>query len=119
MGPKANHQAKSSQLDLFDAAEAKKRRDWGREKVIQRQNEEWRDAVISMIARLPAGWIGLAEDIREAVNDATPMRPSHSNAWGSIITKAARMGLLVETGVWRTSRSVRSHGSRYPEYRRP
>lgn len=67
------------------------------------------------IDRLPAGeWTG--EEVREYLTRLY-VAPHHPNAWGALIAKAVRDGLLVTTGERRAMRGPRSHGRRTDVYR--
>jgi hypothetical protein len=86
--------------------------------VVAANSGSWFDTALAFIERLPPGWTGLGEDIRDAV-ERSEVGPAHSkNAWGSLIGFAKRRGLIELTGVRRPMRAVKSHARTTDEYRR-
>lgn len=70
---------------------------------------------LTAIARLPAGeWTG--EDVRDYLTGLGVV-PHHPNAWGALVSKAVRDGLLVPTGERRAMRGPKSHARRTDVYR--
>jgi hypothetical protein len=78
--------------DLFDWQASRAARDAGMERVMDR-GLEFKDQFARAIERLPRGWIGTCEIIRQ---DWTGISPHHPNAWGACWNAAKKRGLLVE-----------------------
>ena len=109
------------QPDLFDQRISGIRRDIGRSQVVSKSpNKEWLARVVDYVNHLPPGWTGLSEEIRRVYLLKYPDdRPTHPNAWGSVSTLSVKRGLLVRTGNWIKSSSVKSNARLQPEYRKP
>lgn len=67
------------------------------------------------IRRLPSGWTGTCEDIREIWPHA---KPRHHNAWGACWNAAKRRGELVELELRVNMRFVKSHARMTSMYRK-
>lgn len=70
---------------------------------------------LAAIGRLPAGEY-TGEDVRDRLTGLGVV-PHHPNAWGALVSKAVRDGLLVPTGERRAMRGPRSHARRTDVYR--
>lgn len=99
---------------LFEST-AEFARDRGRE-IVHEHNEDFCDLVIRLIPnmRLPDTFIG--EDVRLMAEAMTGRTAKHPNAWGAIITRAVKSGLIVETGGLRKMKTRKSHARRSPVY---
>lgn len=87
------------------------RRDDGIELV---KREEWqRRAREFILKRIPLGWEGLFEEIRQQITQARGYYPPHHhNAWGALAMHCIRQGWLEQTGVYDTTKSARTHAHR-------
>ncbi|HEX8814324.1 MAG TPA: hypothetical protein VF753_02385 [Terriglobales bacterium] len=85
---------------------------------IARNNPEWFRGAILEIHKLPHGWRGLPEQIRPAIEQAVGA-PNHPNAYGMLINRAVKRGLLRRTGRRRPMELDTSHGRWTDEYLRP
>ena len=106
------------QPDIFDAKRSEERRDISLKRVGYDSDFmlEGIRAIKAMRICMPPNGEVMGEDIRELLAEQN-IAPHHPNAWGSLIRSAVKQGLLVETGEWRKSRSVRSNARRMPVYR--
>ena len=105
--------AMNDQLDLLDDAASIKERDIALAVVVQNSGDDWMDFAMRAIVRLPIGWTGLGEDVREHVINAVG-GPHHPNAWGALIMSALRQQLLFKTGQWKKMRAKKSHARMSP-----
>jgi hypothetical protein len=71
----------------------------------------------AIVAHLPDGWRGTAEDCRVALLRAGVEPPHHHNAWGALIKSCIPL-ILRPTGEWRNMRTEKSHARSTPVYRR-
>lgn len=85
---------------------------------VEANSGSWHPAALQVIASLPAGWIGIGEDIRAAVVASDVGEPHSRYAWGALINAALRKGLLELTGRRLPMRAVKSHARKSDEYRR-
>lgn len=99
-----------SEPDLFSAAGA---RDAALEQVADNAGPIFMARAQAAIAKLYGEWTG--EDIRLALLRAGII-PHHHNAWGAVISKAVKRGMLVPTGRWVGMKTTRSHARRTPVY---
>ena len=102
----------------FDLSAAEKARDAGMI-IVAANSGSWFDAALASVAKLPVGWTGLGEDIRDFIqrSEVGPP-PTKPNVWGSLIREAKRRKLIERTGVWRPMRADGSHARETPEYKR-
>lgn len=56
------------------------------------------------------------EFVRLALKRSVRTKPTHMNAWGSLIGNYVQRGILIDTGKTRAMRDPRSHGRRTPVY---
>lgn len=103
----------NKQEDLFGG---RLDRDMGIDKVLNR-NPDWEQRGMDFIIKLPRGWTGTGQKIRIL---ATPVigEPTHPNAWGALISRAKRLGILVPTGKQEQAKIRASHGRKNDIYRR-
>lgn len=76
-------------------------------------NVDWRDKAFAGVRSLPVHWTGTGEDIRIDVVKDQPKTP---HAWGGLINRAIKAGILRKTGEYRPMTAVRSHGRQTPVY---
>jgi hypothetical protein len=118
----ARPRAAGTPLPLFDAAASRAARDDGIAQVgagrSPRGRSAWLDSAMSVVARLPSGWVGIGEDIRRIVLNSPAGPPHHPNAWGALIRCAATEGYLVQTGDQKPMTAVRSHARQSLQWRR-
>jgi hypothetical protein len=93
--------------EMFDEALGKALRDDGMEKVI-RGNPAFADEFFQYVVRLPRGWIGKTEDIRD-VWTGTHAKPQ---AWGACWSGFVKCGLLVRLPDEVHMENPKSHGRR-------
>ncbi len=93
--------------DLFSAAAARAARDEGIAETIA-ANESWHDQAIKILASIPHGWVGIADDARPIVS-ARIGEPKNCNSWGALFMAAIRRGLFRQTGEWIKTTRVKSH----------
>jgi hypothetical protein len=106
-------------LDFLASAQA---RDAGIEQVTE-NNSDWMALALlqlEQLARMPNGWANTehgvtGEDLRRMLI-ARVGHPGHANAWGALINKAVRDGLLKATGAYRAMKEKRSHARKTPVY---
>ena len=111
----------ADQLDLFRGGGnsligATELRDQLTDQVLSNAGDDWRDKAIDCIRRHWTGKEGIAEDFRLTCAEYG-IYPHHSNAWGAITLTMKRRELLIETGEWRSPRSVKSHARPTKVYR--
>lgn len=85
--------------------------------VISNAPGDFGDNVIRYVTSLPRGALCTGESIRLACLELG-ITPHHHNAWGAVISRCIRAGLLTETGRFPRMRSRSSHARRNPEYHR-
>lgn len=78
-------------------------------------NEDWMDAGMAVIRRLRTGTRWTGEDLRLCLGPRIG-KPSHHNAWGALIMKARRSGLLIPTGRLLNMQTPKSHARATMEY---
>lgn len=83
-------------------------RDAGLDAVVEAAGTEFRDGVRGVVEKLPPGWTGTGEDIRELCSSRN-ISPHHHNAWGGVISGLIRKGFLQKTGDYTQMKSVKSH----------
>lgn len=76
--------------------------------------EDFQRIGMETIRALPIGWRGDAQDIRARV----AAEPHHFNAWGALVMRARRLGLLTPTGQLTAGRLASTHAHRNPVYER-
>ncbi len=103
--------------EQFDLFAGRIERDAGL-RSIAKNNREWFRGAILVIHRLPRGWCGLPESIRPQIEREVGA-PTHSNAYGMLISKAIRRGLLRRTGRRKPMELVSSKARMTDEYLRP
>jgi truncated hemoglobin YjbI len=100
--------------DLFDAVEARARRDTGLKRVGNNAHE-FMEAGLAAIARLPKGLEYTGERIR-ALLLHQGIVPHHHNAWGALITVALKGGYLHSTGRYEAMQAKKSHARKTQVY---
>ena len=90
-------------------------RDEGMERALE-DEEDWAQAVMELIIKLPFGWHGIAEDIRIMAHDAGIPRPHSHKCWGGLTSRAIKGGWLRPTGALKPMRLPDSHARKSPEY---
>lgn len=97
--------------------EAQHLADHGMNLALAHSPEDFADNVVQFVLRLPKGTLCTGESIRLACHEVG-ISPRHHNAWGAVISRCVRAGLLEETGRFPRMQSRSSHARRNPEYRR-
>lgn len=87
------------------------------DKVLSCAPEDFGDNVVRYVASIPLGTLCTGESIRLGCLEQG-IAPHHHNAWGAVINRCIRAGLLTETGRFLRMKSRSSHARRNPEYRR-
>lgn len=103
-------------LPLFDAAEARKRRDDGMKIVID-HNLPWAAQAMAMIEKLRDEFSDFTGEQMRIHIEAMIGQPGHPGAWGAIFVAAIKRGLIVPTGEWRPMQTPESHARKTPVYR--
>jgi hypothetical protein len=100
----------------------RKARDRGQSRV-SIKNPDWTVAAVTQARWLRAVALGkgdlgdfLGEDLRLVIG-AEIGQPTHPNAWGALIMRLAKEGLIEKTGAYRQMRSKGSHARATPAYR--
>lgn len=82
------------------------------------KQQNWYDAVLRLISHYPSGTLFTSDRLRvEAMENKLP-DPSHPNAWGSVITRAIKHGLVSKTGRYLPTGVPSSHGRIVAEWRK-
>lgn len=106
----------TTQFDLFAGMAL---RDKGMEQV-RVNSEEWQDVAFEYLRKLtPRHMDVTGEFIRVTIINAGCPYPHHCNAWGPLIKRAAKEGILRFTGHYRLARTKARHASVVRVYRRP
>lgn len=100
--------------DIFDPGGSRDGRDDGMGRV-EGNNPTFAYQFRHVILRLPLGWEGTCEDIREHWKG---VKPKHHNAWGSCWGSAVRAGLLVQLEAQTHMRALKSHARKTHFHRR-
>jgi len=100
--------------DLFDYAEALRRRDEAMVRVGVHSGD-FKYRYFHFVNNLPRGWVGTNEDIRKAWPYA---QPHHPNAWGSCWGGAVKRGILVELEDQVRMSAKKSHSRKTHLYRK-
>lgn len=100
------------QLDIFKPPTGKELRDDGIRRALQRADDthgEWKERAYDFLLEYLKGLEGefMAEEVRVASLETIPAPPSN-RAWGGIILKAARAGLIRQVG-FRSVKNPRAH----------
>lgn len=100
-------------MDLFEAAVERDRA------IAQVSSNAGRWIDIAM-AELPAALVGefTGEDVKHRLLNAGVPAPHHHNAWGALMMRAAKAGLIEKTGVWVNTVGRAAHARMAPLYRR-
>jgi hypothetical protein len=85
------------------------------DQVLANAPEDFREHVVRFVVSIPTGTLCTGESIRLACI-AQGIVPHHHNAWGGVISRCVRAGLLTETGRFPRMKSLSSHARRNPEY---
>jgi hypothetical protein len=94
-------------MNLFDYAEAERRKEEGIERVSTGTSADWvRDAIETIRTKFHIGETLTSERLRAAVGK----KPHHHNAVGAALNHAARAGLIQKTGLWIKSQRPEAHG---------
>jgi len=105
----------TTQFDLFAGMAL---RDKGMKQVFVNSGE-WKDIAYEYLLKLTPRNIDITgEFIRVTIINAGCPYPHHCNAWGPLIKKAARAGVLRFTGTYRLARTKKRHASVVRVYRR-
>lgn len=101
---------------LLDLAASQEARDAALEQVSTHAGTEFMKLGLLAIAQMSKHIDVSGEDIRIRLI-AKDIRPHHPNAWGALTRAAVKMGLLIDTGLWKKMSDARSHARRTPIYR--
>lgn len=90
---------------------------WLRDQGIKQVDENavpWKDVAWSVLCWLPAGeW---SADEINAIVERDAGRPHHPNAYGALIMRGVRSGVLKPTGRYRKSQRASCHAHKYQVY---
>ncbi len=89
--------------------------------LVKENSEEdgnWFGRALMVIAAIPHGWTGTAEDIRLDFLDVQLEQPHSVKVYGSLTTQAIRHHLIVLTGERRQMRGPKSNARKTDVYRR-
>ena len=101
------------QYDLLKSAQA---RDVALDQVAQNA-KEFSTLAYNVVMRIPKGWVGTGEDIREIV-EREGITPHHHNAWGAFISLLCRYKIIEKTGEYRKMRQIKSHARATAVYKK-
>lgn len=105
---------------MFDSETSMLYRDEGIALVAGSAGEAWMHRAMTLVLLFlrKAGERGaLFEDARAYAVDMGLPRPPHHNAWGAVSMALAARLLIVKTGEYQASRSIKSHGRTQPYWR--
>lgn len=105
---------------VFDLEASLLHRDEGLALVAGSAGEEWMKratALVLLYLRRVGDKGALFEDARAFAIEAGLPKPPHPNAWGAVSMGMAARLQIEKTGVYRASRSVKSHGRTQPFWR--
>lgn len=101
--------------DLFELAEARRRRDAGLARV-SAANALWLERCFVVASKfMEGGHQATGEEIRFHCQQIVG-RPTHPNAWGALINLLIRSGKIRPTGTHRPMRAKTSHARSTPVY---
>lgn len=108
----------TTQLDIFQARQA---RDKGMKRAVDhanRANVDWGDKVYALLKDFVRRYSGpfLFEDFRNSIAGLVP-EPPHKRAYGSVAAKAARLGLITRVG-YSQVKNVKAHCAMSTVWRR-
>lgn len=83
-------------------------------KLVREHNEPLLKTAMDYINKLPVGWRGLSEDIREVLERDVMFLPTSSNFYGCMINAALRRGLLRRSGEFKAMQRKGSHARMTP-----
>ncbi len=104
----------------FDLSESKSQRDAGALKALANAGDSWHDRASDLALSFfkAAGREGcLFEEARNYANLFDLPPPPSPNAWGAVCLSLSKRGLIVKTGVYRSSQNVSSHARVNPLWR--
>jgi hypothetical protein len=104
----------------FDLSESKSQRDAGALKALANAGDSWHDRASDLALSFfkAAGYEGsLFEEARNYATLFDLPPPPSPNAWGAVCLSLSRRGLIVKTGVYVNSKSVKSHACSAPLWR--
>lgn len=78
--------------------------------LVREHNKPLMNSALGLIARLPSGWRGQSEDIRELLETDPGFAPTSGGFYGAMVKDAEDLGLLKRTGRRVHMRRKGSHG---------
>lgn len=82
----------------------------GQDRVLEHQEIGWKDQVmlcVQAVARELATFT--SDNVRDCAETCGVFAPTHHNAWGSVMTGAAKAGMIRKTGRFVVSRRASAH----------
>lgn len=104
----------------FDLSQGRTQRDTGASQALVNAGESWHDRASDLALSFfkAAGYEGsLFEEARNYATLFDLPPPPSPNAWGAVCLSLSRRGLIVKTGVYVNSKSVKSHACSAPLWR--
>lgn len=92
------------QYDLLKSAQA---RDAALDQVAENVGD-FSTLAYNVVMKIPRGWVGTGEDIREIV-EKEGHTPHHHNAWGAFISLLCRYEIIEKTGLYTQMKRIGSH----------
>jgi hypothetical protein len=93
--------------DQYDLLKSVKARDAALDRVAENAGG-FSTLAYNAVMKIPKGWVGTGEDIREIV-EREGITPHHHNAWGAFISLLCRYEIIEKTGLYTQMKRVGSH----------
>lgn len=103
---------------MFEPNAGRVERDRGMKKV-ESANTGWMARALQLLPEMKAtAKVATGELMREWLTTTAGLpNPTHPNAWGTLTARAAKAGLIVDTGTMTQMRNKESHARRTPVWR--
>ena len=93
--------------DQYDLLKSVKARDAALDQVAENA-KDFSTLAYNVVMRIPRGWVGTGEDIREIV-EREGITPHHHNAWGAFTSLLCRYKIIEKTGLYTQMKRIGSH----------
>lgn len=93
--------------DQYDLLKSVKARDAALDQVAENAGD-FSTLAYNVVMKIPRGWVGSGEDIREIV-EREGITPHHHNAWGAFIRLLCVYQIVEKTGLYTQMKRVGSH----------
>lgn len=102
--------------DQYDLLKSVKARDAALDQVAENAGD-FSNLAYNVVMKIPRGWVGSGEDIREIV-EREGITPHHHNAWGAFISLLCRYEIIAKTGLYTKMKRVGSHARSTAVYKK-